>query len=268
MSCSLDAGSALSNAASGKKTRKFRRETHFSYSISNPILRGLLGSGGNEGADLLPADNADDIARLAHAEDHHRHVVVFAQGNSRGVHHTQVETKDLAIRDLGEFGRFIVDFGVSGINSVDGSSFEEDVGFDLHRPQAGGRVCGEEWIPGSSSKDDDAALFKVAHRAAADIGLRDFVHLNGGHHTTVKPKLFDSVLERNSVDHGREHAHVIGCHTVHVDCLLGDSAKEVATSHDDGDLTAKSMNGGYLCSDFVNKDGIDAEALARGQSFS
>ena len=61
---------------------------------------------------------------------------------------------------------------------------------------------------------------------------------------------------------------MIGGDAVHVDRLLGDSAEEVASSDDDADLTAEGVNGGDFCGYFVDKDGVDAEALACGQGFS
>ena len=100
-----------------------------------------------------------------------------------------------------EFGGFFVDFGVGGVDSVDGGGFEEDVGFDLHGAEAGGGVGGEEGVTGAGGEDDDAALFEVAHGAAADVGLGDFVHLDGGHDAAVEPQLFDGVLEGYRVDY-------------------------------------------------------------------
>src|SRR5438270_13744711 len=100
-----------------------------------------------------------------------------------------------------ELSGFFVDFGVGGVDAVDGGGFEEDVGFDLHGAEAGGGVGGEEGVTGAGGEDDDAALFEVAHGAAADVGLGDFVHLDGGHDAAVEPQLFDGVLEGYRVDY-------------------------------------------------------------------
>src|SRR5205823_4156125 len=145
------------------------------------------------------------------AEDHHGHVVVFAEGDGGGVHDAEVEAEDVGVGDLVEFGGFFVDFGVGGVDSVDGGGFEEDVGFDLHGAEAGGGVGGEEGVTGACGEDDDAAFFEVAHGAAADVGFGDLVHLNGGHDATVEAELFDGVLEGYGVDYCGEHAHVVGC---------------------------------------------------------
>src|SRR5260370_42067186 len=55
---------------------------------------------------------------------------------------------------------------------------------------------------------------------------------------------------------------------MHVGGLLGDAAEEVASSDNDADLAAKCVDGGDFGGDFVDEDGVDAEALARGQGFS
>jgi hypothetical protein len=103
---------------------------------------------------------------------------------------------------------------------------------------------------------------------AADVGLGDLVHLNRRHHPAKQPELFNGVLERDRVDYRGKHAHVVGGNPVHVDRLLGDSAKEVASADDDADLAAERVDGGDFCGNFMDEDSIDAEALARGQGFS
>jgi hypothetical protein len=108
----------------------------------------------------------------------------------------------------------------------------------------------------------------VAHGAAANVGLRDLVHLDGRHDAAEEPELFDGVLQRDGVDHGGQHAHVVGRDPIHIDGLLGDAAKEVAPAHNDADLAAQGMHGGNLCGYFVDKDGIDAETAACGQCFA
>lgn len=224
--------------------------------------------GSDERAYFFAADDADDIAGFAHAEDHHGHVVVFTEGDSGGVHDAEVEAEDVAVGDLLEFCGFFVDFGVGGVDAVDGGGLEEDVGLDLHGTEAGGGVGGEEGVAGAGGEYDDATLFEMAHGAAADVGLGDFVHLDGGHDAAEEAELFDGVLKGDGVDDGGEHAHVVGGDTIHVDGLLGDSAEEVASANDDADLAAEGVNGGDFGGYFVDKDGVNAEAFACGQSLS
>ena len=224
--------------------------------------------GGDERAYLFAADDANDITGLAHAEDHHGHIVVTTQGDGGGVHDAEIKTKHLAVGDLLELGGGVIFFGIGGVDTVDGGGFEEDVGLDFHGPEAGGGVGGEEGVAGAGGEDDDAVLLEVAHGAAANVGFGDLVHLDGGHDTTEEAELFDSVLKGDGVDDGGEHAHVVGGDAVHVDGLLGDATEEVASADDDAYLAAESVNGGDLGSYFVDEDGVDAKTFACGQSFA
>ncbi len=140
--------------------------------------------------------------------------------------------------------------------------------FDLHGAEAGGGVGGEVGVAGAGGEDDDAAFFQVADGAAADVGLGDLVDLDGGHDAAEEAEFLDGVLQGDGVDDGGEHAHVVGGDAVHVDGLLGDAAEEVATADDDADLAAEGVDGGDLGGDFVDEDGVDAEAGARGEGFS
>src|SRR5205807_7715623 len=92
----------------------------------------------DKGADLFAADDAYDVAGLPHAEDHHGHVVVFAERDGGGVHDAEVEAEDVVVGDQVEFGGFFVCFWVGGVDSVDGGGLEADVGLDLHGAEAGG----------------------------------------------------------------------------------------------------------------------------------
>jgi hypothetical protein len=61
---------------------------------------------------------------------------------------------------------------------------------------------------------------------------------------------------------------VVGGDAIHVDGLLGDSAKEVASADDDSDLAAEGVNGCEFFGYFVDEYSIDSEASAGGQSFA
>jgi hypothetical protein len=61
---------------------------------------------------------------------------------------------------------------------------------------------------------------------------------------------------------------VVGGDAIHVDGLLGDAAKEVASSDDDADLAAEGVDGGDLRGYFVDEYGVDTKASASSQGFS
>lgn len=227
-----------------------------------------LKSGCDQRADLFARDDADDVALLSHAEDHHGHVVVAAQRYGCGIHDSQVEPEDIVVGDLREACCVRVLLGVSRVDAVDRGGLQKNVGSDLHRAQGSCGIGGEVRISGPGGEDDDAALLEVADGTAPDVGLADLVHLNGAHDTAGNASLFDGVLQGDGVDDGREHPHVVGGDPVHVDGLLGDPAKEVSSSHDDPDLAAEGMNGYDLFGYFVDKNRVDTEATTRGQGFS
>jgi hypothetical protein len=61
---------------------------------------------------------------------------------------------------------------------------------------------------------------------------------------------------------------VVGGDAIHVDGLLGDATKEIASSDDDANLATEGVNGGDFGGDFVDEDSVNAETLACSQGFS
>src|SRR2546425_214428 len=55
----------------------------------------------------------------------------------------------------------------------------------------------------------------MPHGAASDVGLGQLLHADRRHHPGIDALLFEDVLQRQGVDHGREHAHVVGGHAIH-----------------------------------------------------
>jgi len=108
----------------------------------------------------------------------------------------------------------------------------------------------------------------MANRAAADVGLGDLVHLDGAHDSHMDARLLNRILQRNRVDHGRQHTHVVGCDAIHVDGLLGHPAKEVTAADDDADLAAGAGCFGDFMGNCVDEQGVDTETTACGQGFS
>jgi len=61
---------------------------------------------------------------------------------------------------------------------------------------------------------------------------------------------------------------VVGGDAVHIDSLLRDATKEVATSYDDANLASDRMDRCDLLGNLMDKNGINAETSARGQGFA
>jgi len=56
----------------------------------------------------------------------------------------------------------------------------------------------------------------VPDGSAADIGLGDLPHFDGGHDARRHPGRLEGVLEGEGVDHSGQHAHVVGRYAVHL----------------------------------------------------
>ena len=128
---------------------------------------------------------------------------------------------------------------VGGVDALDAVLGHQDrLGVDLDRPQRGRRVGGEERVAGAGREDDDAPLLEVAHRAAADVGLGDLCDVDRRLHARVDAALLQRVLQRQRVEDGREHAHVVGGRAVHAGRRARHAAVDVARADDDRDLDA------------------------------
>src|SRR5262249_11951863 len=129
---------------------------------------------------------------------------------------------------------------VVAVNAVDvPRRLEEDVGLQLAGAEGGGGVGGDERVASAAREDDDAALLQVARRPAADVRLGDVLHADRGLQARLAVEALQGVLERQAVEDGGEHAHVVGR------ALLDDgavaelvAAQQVAAADDDGQLHA------------------------------
>ena len=117
---------------------------------------------------------------------------------------------------------------VAVVDALDAVLRHQDrLGADLERPQRRGRVGREERVAGSRGEDHDPPLLEVAHRAAADVGLRDLGHRDRRLHARVRAEPLEGVLERERVEERREHAGVVGGRAVHPLRRRGHAAVDV-----------------------------------------
>src|SRR5690606_18164149 len=140
----------------------------------------------------------------------------------------------ILIGDFGEEFGVGVEAGVGGVDAIDLGGLHEDVGADFVSAQGGGGVGGEEGVAGAAGEDDDDAAFEMADGAAADVGFGDFTHLDGGEDAGLDADAFEVALHGEAVDHGGDHADVVGRRAVHV--LDFGAADDVAGADDDADL--------------------------------
>src|SRR5207245_11416934 len=97
-------------------------------------------------------------------------------------------------------------------DAVHARRLEDDLGADLHGAETRGRVGGEEGVAGAGSEDDHAALLEVPRRAAADVGLGDLLHLDGGEHERRKAAIIARDISTLRVDaRGGLTLYMSGC---------------------------------------------------------
>ena len=138
----------------------------------------------------------------------------------------------------------------------------------LHRAQRRGGVGGEVGIAGAGGEDDDAALFEVADGAPPDERLGNGPHLDGARHARQHALVLERVLQRQRVDHGGEHAHVVRRRAVHALGARGKPAEQVAAADDDGGLDPELLDFGDVLGDLRGDGGIDSERLLAHQGFT
>src|SRR5262249_44918097 len=84
----------------------------------------------------------------------------------------------------------------------------------------------------------------------------------------VDPLLLEGVLEGEGVDHGREHAGVVGGCALHAARGGGGAAPDIAAADDDGDADTELGEATDLLGDFVQHLGVDAEAALAHEGFA
>src|SRR5690606_23616961 len=116
----------------------------------------------------------------------------------------------------------------------------------------------EERIARARGEDRDAAFLEVPYRAAANVILADLVDLQRGHDACDDTLPLERVLQRERVDDGREHAHVIGRDPIHTGFGEARATEDVATADHEANLDAEAADLGDFGSHSTNDFGIDA----------
>ena len=80
--------------------------------------------------------------------------------------------------------------------------------------------------------------------------------------------MLERVLQRQAVDDGREHAHVVGGGAVHALRAGRQAAEQVAAADDDGGLDAEGLDLGDVLGDLRRHGGVDAELLLAHEGFT
>ena len=111
-------------------------------------------------------------------------------------------------------GRFGMKLRICGIDAVNLGALENGFGAHFGGTQGGGGISGEERIAGAAGKDHHPALFEVMKGGALGKTLADFRHRDGRQHFRVDAELAQRRGQRQRVDHGGQHAHMVAGHPV------------------------------------------------------
>ena len=142
--------------------------------------------------------------------------------------------QDLLVCNRVDLGCRFVHARVRGVHAVDVLGEQHDVRIDFSRTQHGGGVGREIRRTEPAAEDHDATLFQMADGTRTDVRLCHGAHFDGSHHAGGDAGALKGVLQRQRVDRGGKHAHVIGAHAIHVHALS--AAPDIARADDDADL--------------------------------
>ena len=108
----------------------------------------------------------------------------------------------------------------------------------------------------------------MADGAPADEDLGHLANVQRGHCAHLAAGCFDCVLQRQTVDHGRQHAGIVRSRLGHAQFAGQTAAKQVAASDDHTNLDPAAAAFDNLSSDVVQGCGVDAGVALTLQRFA
>ena len=108
----------------------------------------------------------------------------------------------------------------------------------------------------------------LVHPAAPDERLGHRSHVDRRHHARLHPEVQKGFLQRQAIDHGREHAHVVGGDAVHAVGGVRDAAKDVAAAHHDAHFNPEGVGFADLFGQIVGEGAVYSEGLGSEERFS
>ena len=124
-------------------------------------------------------------------------------------------------------------------------------------------------IARAAGKDHDAPLLEVAEGAAADVRLGQLLHADRRHDARVDALALEHVLQRQRVDDGAEHAHVVGGDAVHAGLGELRAAHDVAAADHQADATRPcSTTATTSSARRLDRVEVEAESLVSGEGFA
>src|SRR5204862_3352235 len=112
------------------------------------------------------------------------------------------------------------------------------------------------------------SFFQMTDRATPDERFGNRAHFDRGDHARDDAVLFERVLEREGVDHGGKHAHVVSGRTVHAARTRREAAEQIAAADHDADLDTELLYFADFGGDLIGDGGIDPERLFAHQGLA
>ena len=157
-----------------------------------------------------------------------------------------------------ELGRGGITLRIRGVHAIDLRRLEDHVGLDLDCAQRRGGVGCEVRVSRAGGEDHDPSFLEVPDGAAPDVGLRNLRHLDRRHRPRGDAGPLEGVLQREGVDDGRQHAHVVARRPVEATLGRRKSAEDVASADHQRDLHAHLVHALDLRGDGLDDLEVDA----------
>src|ERR1700722_8065046 len=217
---------------------------------------------------LFAHHHAADISRPIHIENNDRHAVVHAQRNGGRIHHGKAFLDDVQVSNAFKHCRAGHFFRIGVIDAVHAGRLQDDVSFNLHGAQRGGRVRREIRIAGARGENHNASFFEVPHRPAADKWLGNLGHVNRAQESRDHALFLERILQREAVDDRRQHAHVVAGGAIDRQGFLACAAEDFSSAHNNCHFNAQIIYFFHFAGDAVNGFGVNAKTLCTLKRFS
>ena len=194
--------------------------------------------------------------------------MIHTQGDSSAIHHAQPFVYRLDIRERVVTPGIGIRLGVSIVHAIDFGGFDHHLGIDFHRAQGAGRIGGEIGVACPGPQDHHPPFFQMTDCPAANVGLGDSLHLDGGLHSRDNAHPLQCILQRQCVHHGRQHAHVVSGCALHAMLQALLTTPEVTCADNQSDLNVEIVHPLDLGGQDFGLGGIDTKAIRPGQGFS
>lgn len=122
-------------------------------------------------------------------------------------------------------------FRILVVDAVDLGGLENDVCGGFIGAERRGGVGGEIGISSTTTKNHYASFLQMPYRSAPDKRLGHLTHLNRRLHAGFHAVMLKGILQRQRVDDGGEHTHVIAGGPVDAGVFTLKSAENIASAH-------------------------------------